>query len=275
MQTKDGKDRCQPYRCSILSENYNGEPIAFEWKIFPGTTASELLRKIQKDLEGQRIRSESFSDRVIFMSMFNDIDLDKKGRLLHYQFEKNQNVCVKIHWRTLGILGSRRRKQVVSRIGSQLWQLGTPCFTNCGGIREFWKPGILRGKSAGSRNIENEKWSKYYPPQWRVWQHWFSFSELSMWWISSVFTEQSQSCAESSQRQILERQVKLDQKVLEEHPEKFRSSRKNSSHWLIFRDYRLLQETECFRTWRISNRCPPWAKLNLFEQLQNSSIQSR
>ena len=81
MQSKDGKDKCQPYRCSIPSEKYNGEPIAFEWKIFPGTTASELLRKIQKDIEGQRIRSESFSDRVIIMSMFNDIDLDKKGTL--------------------------------------------------------------------------------------------------------------------------------------------------------------------------------------------------
>ena len=30
MQSKDGKDTCQIYRCSLLSENYNGEPIAFE-----------------------------------------------------------------------------------------------------------------------------------------------------------------------------------------------------------------------------------------------------
>ena len=34
-----------------------------------------------KDLEGQRIISESFSDRIIFMSMFKDIDLDKIGTL--------------------------------------------------------------------------------------------------------------------------------------------------------------------------------------------------
>ena len=45
MQSSDGKDTCQLYRCSILSENYHGEPIAFEWKIFPGTTASKLLQK--------------------------------------------------------------------------------------------------------------------------------------------------------------------------------------------------------------------------------------
>ena len=44
---------------------------------------------------------------------------------------------------------------------------------------------------------------------------------------------------------------KADQRVLEEHRKKFRSSRKNASHWLIFRDYRLLRGTEYFRTWKI------------------------
>ena len=34
--------------------------------------------KIQKDLEGKRITPENFGDRIIFMSMFNDIVLDKK-----------------------------------------------------------------------------------------------------------------------------------------------------------------------------------------------------
>ena len=100
---------------------------------------------------------------------------ERERGLLQNQFEKNQNVCVKIHWHTLGKLGSSRKKQVISRICSKLWQLDTPCFTNCGGIREFWKLGIQRGKSAGSRNIENEKWSKQYPPQWRVLLHRFSF----------------------------------------------------------------------------------------------------
>ena len=99
MQTKDGKDKCQPYRCSIVSEDYNREPFAFEWKIFAGTTASEILQQIQKGLEGQRIRPESFSDRIIFMSMFNDIDLDKKGNedSCNINSRKIKNVCVKIH----------------------------------------------------------------------------------------------------------------------------------------------------------------------------------
>ena len=51
------------------------------------------------------------------------------------------------------------------------------------------------------------------------------------------------------------RQVKADPKVLEKHPKEFRSSRRNSSHWLIFRDYRLLQETECSKTLKSSTLC--------------------
>ena len=57
----------------------DGEPIEFEWRIYPGFTALQILHKIQNDLEGAHIEPEEFSDRIIFMSMFNDIDLNKKG----------------------------------------------------------------------------------------------------------------------------------------------------------------------------------------------------
>ena len=54
-------------------QGLDGAPINFEWKVFPGATALDLLHKIQADVEGKHI----VSDRIIFMSMFNDIDLDK------------------------------------------------------------------------------------------------------------------------------------------------------------------------------------------------------
>ena len=57
----------------------DGEPIEFEWTIFPGFTALQILHKFQSDLQGAHIEPEEFSDRIIFMSMFNDIDLNKKG----------------------------------------------------------------------------------------------------------------------------------------------------------------------------------------------------
>ena len=60
-------------------QGLDGEPIDFEWKNFAGATALDLLLIIQKDLEGKRITPENFSDRIIFMSTFNDFELDKKG----------------------------------------------------------------------------------------------------------------------------------------------------------------------------------------------------
>ena len=38
----------------------------------------EILRKIQTDLQEQNIEPEKFEDRIIFMSMFNDIELIRR-----------------------------------------------------------------------------------------------------------------------------------------------------------------------------------------------------
>ena len=67
--------------CSIFGrlQGLDGEPIEFEWKISPGFSALKLLHTIQTDLEGQLIKPEEFSDRIIFMSIFHDIDLEKRG----------------------------------------------------------------------------------------------------------------------------------------------------------------------------------------------------
>ena len=63
----------------VQLQGLDGGPIDFEWTISPGSSALQLLHTIQKDLEGKHIIPENFSDRIIFMSMFNNIDLDKKG----------------------------------------------------------------------------------------------------------------------------------------------------------------------------------------------------
>ena len=60
------------------SVNFAGEPIEFDSENFPGATALDLLLKNSEVLEGKRITPENFGDRIIFMSMFNDIVLDKK-----------------------------------------------------------------------------------------------------------------------------------------------------------------------------------------------------
>ena len=78
----------------------DGEPIEFEWKNFPGFTGLEILHRIQYDLKNLRIESEQFRNRILFMSMFNDIDIYKRG---------NEDTC-----RTLGIHWTRKRRKVFS-----------------------------------------------------------------------------------------------------------------------------------------------------------------
>ena len=57
---------------------FDGEPIEFEWNVFPGLTSLEDLRKMQKDLQEQNIEPDNFEDRIIFMSMFNDTDWTRR-----------------------------------------------------------------------------------------------------------------------------------------------------------------------------------------------------
>ena len=66
--------------CDTFSElqGLGGDPSEFEWKKFPGAKALDILHKIQADLQGKNITPEKFSDRIMFMSMFKDIELEGK-----------------------------------------------------------------------------------------------------------------------------------------------------------------------------------------------------
>ena len=58
----------------------------FEWKIFLGHTTLDLLREVQELMEKEiKVQPWDFEDRLIFLSMYNDIDWTRKG---------NRKVCV-------------------------------------------------------------------------------------------------------------------------------------------------------------------------------------
>ena len=69
----------------ITSESYrdydgmNGEPIEFEWNIFPGFTTLQFCDEVTDLLSRLRETPETFTGRIFFMSMFNDISCDNKG----------------------------------------------------------------------------------------------------------------------------------------------------------------------------------------------------
>ena len=196
--------------CSTFRElqGLDGEPIYFEWKIFPGSSALQLLHTIQKDLEGKCIIPENFSDQLIFLSMFNDIHLDKRG---------NEDSCA---------LTSRTIRDCASS------------FKN--GHRAFLGPG--EEKTSGNMIMQpvtkangtfvlQERWTIsrildiLYSKQFAHWvvEYWrgrttetpsmfMKFfptltccTELFVRRISSVSTEQSQIGVRSSLKQILER----------------------------------------------------------------------
>ena len=53
-------------------DKIDGEPMEFEWNIFPGFTTLHLCHKVQKFMN-KMSDPDQFQGRIIFMSMFNDI----------------------------------------------------------------------------------------------------------------------------------------------------------------------------------------------------------
>ena len=67
-----------------IRENYrdydaiNGESTEFEWNIFPGFTTLQLCDKISDLPSNLGQTPATFTGRILFMSMFNDISCDRK-----------------------------------------------------------------------------------------------------------------------------------------------------------------------------------------------------
>ena len=60
-------------------DGIDGEPTEFEWNIFPGFTTLHLCGKVNDLLRDLGETPETFTGRILFMSMFNDISCDRRG----------------------------------------------------------------------------------------------------------------------------------------------------------------------------------------------------
>ena len=58
-------------------DGIDGEPTEFEWNIFPGFTTLQLCGKVSDLLSDLGQKPETFTGRILFMSMFNDISCDR------------------------------------------------------------------------------------------------------------------------------------------------------------------------------------------------------
>ena len=54
-------------------DRIDGEPMEFEWNIFPGYNTLQLSQEVKSLLLRLRETPENFTGRIIFLSMFNDI----------------------------------------------------------------------------------------------------------------------------------------------------------------------------------------------------------
>ena len=57
----------------------DGIPTEFEWKILRGITTLSFLEEIQKLMINLQCETEDFTERIIIMSMYNDIEWRAKG----------------------------------------------------------------------------------------------------------------------------------------------------------------------------------------------------
>ena len=60
-------------------DGINGEPTEFKWNIFPGFTTLQLCGRVTDLLSRLGEAPETFTGRILPMSMFNDISCDEKG----------------------------------------------------------------------------------------------------------------------------------------------------------------------------------------------------
>ena len=123
------KDHTQYFQHSNEHKAYfgiTGEPIEVEWNIIPGHRTLQILQEIQDNKAACQTSPEEFEDRIIFMSMFNDIDWTQKRNSTECfsNSGKGQELPKKVPAWTLVIPRSRRRRNGMEHTMTNLKESG-------------------------------------------------------------------------------------------------------------------------------------------------------
>ena len=175
-------------------DTIDGEPMEFEWNIFPRFTTSQLVDEVQKFINKMGDPAQ-FQGRIIFMSMFNDITWRTKD--IEQEWIANAHLCLKkISSRTLVIPRTCVRKEVVfflqrkttRRMGQSRWidddhiqRKRTPSFPS--------HKSIVPKNAQKTKEVENYRYTSV--PMGKRLK--LFFAQLFLL-ISSVSTKQSQMC---------------------------------------------------------------------------------
>ena len=137
-------------------DDVKGESAEFEWNIFPGFTTLQLCDKINNLLSSLGQSPETFTGRILFMSMFNDISCEGKD---------NRQQClrdadyVKTFAKRFGIgqwsfIGPGSEKKVVSFRKQPAKSLGSYCGGYATEIRRKWTSHLPCNDTIVQRTIE-------------------------------------------------------------------------------------------------------------------------
>ena len=138
-----------------------GEPMEFEWNIFPGFTTLQICNKVQEFLSNMSREPDDFTGRIIFMTMFNDISWGSK---------ENERECelsallVSMYAKRFSpgkwsFLGPGIRKEVVfySRIQTTR-RMGQSRWADDDGILRKRTPSFPCYESIVTRNVQKQRW---------------------------------------------------------------------------------------------------------------------
>ena len=177
-------------------DTIDGEPMEFEWNIFPGFTTLQLVDEVQKFMNMSD--PAQFQGQIIFMSMFNDIIWRTKD----YEQECIANatpvsfIIKKISSRTLVIPRTWIRKEVVFYLQRKTTRRkGQSRWIDDDQIRRERTPSFPNHESIVPRNAQKQRRWKFIDTLLCRWGYdWNCFSHNYFLLISLVSTEQSQMC---------------------------------------------------------------------------------
>ena len=199
-QSKPGKAGSNGFWTRYLKDvdRIDGEPMEFEWKNFPGFTTLGILGEVQKMMTKSKCEPELSKGRIIFMSMYNDIDWTRRG---------NKDNCIANALRVteyarrftqghLVVSGSWIREEMVREPMATNWmENGTELLKAL--CSTLPKADILCFVPAASWKEENwkAKWKPFTSTEVMKPFNWF-FAQLFPS-ISSVSAEQKQICVKN------------------------------------------------------------------------------
>ena len=109
------KQRLGWFKTSRNFDRIDGEPMEFEWNIFPGFSTLQLSQEVKHLLMRLGEKPQNFTGRIIFMSMFQRhlLWIKRQWKRIRVECSTRFSICTKIWNRAMVISWSWFREEVV------------------------------------------------------------------------------------------------------------------------------------------------------------------